>query len=49
LREDGFTEQDISVLYTDPEHTMHAGLLGGAVRGGVLGALFVSCHLRRPE
>jgi hypothetical protein len=29
-----------TTLYTDAGHTIRAGLLGGAVWGGVLGALF---------
>ncbi|HUZ00014.1 MAG TPA: hypothetical protein VMU89_06665 [Thermomicrobiaceae bacterium] len=40
LRQHGFSEHDISVLYTDAGHTIRAGLLDGAVWGGVLGALF---------
>ncbi len=40
LRQRGFSEHDISVLYTDAGHTIRAGLLGGAVWGGVLGAAF---------
>jgi hypothetical protein len=40
LRQQGFLEHDISVLYTDAGHTIRAGLLSGAVWGGVLGALF---------
>ena len=40
LRQHGFSEHDISVLYTDAGHTIRAGLLNGAVWGGVLGALF---------
>ncbi len=39
LKQRGFTDHDISVLYTDAGHTVRAGLLGGAVWGGVLGAL----------
>lgn len=40
LRQHGFSEHDVSVLYTDAGHTVRAGLLNGAVWGGVLGALF---------
>ena len=40
LRQHGFSEHDISVLYTDAGHTIRAGLLSGAVWGGALGALF---------
>ena len=40
LKQHGFSEHDISVLYTDAGHTIRAGLLGGAVWGGALGALF---------
>ena len=40
LRHHGFTEQDISVVYTDAGHTIGAGLLDGAVWGGVVGAMF---------
>lgn len=39
LRQKGFTEQEISVLYTDVEHTVQAGMITGALWGGVLGAL----------
>lgn len=39
LRQHGFSEHDISVLYTDAGHTIRAGLLGGAVWGGALGAM----------
>jgi hypothetical protein len=39
LRQRGLSEHDISVLYTDAGHTIKAGLLGGAVWGGVFGAL----------
>jgi uncharacterized membrane protein len=40
LRREGFTEQDISVIYTDAGHTVRAGMINGAVWGGVLGALW---------
>ena len=40
LRRAGFAEQDISVLYTDAGHTIRAGMINGAVWGGVLGALW---------
>jgi hypothetical protein len=40
LQQRGFAEQDISVLYTDAGHTVRAGLLSGAIWGGVLGAFF---------
>jgi hypothetical protein len=40
LRSEGFTEQDISVLYTDTGHTVGVGMISGAVWGGVLGALW---------
>src|ERR1700730_1879299 len=40
LRRQGFTEQDISVIYTDTGHTVRAGMINGAVWGGVLGALW---------
>lgn len=39
LRREGFEEQDISVLYTDTGHTIQAGMITGAIWGGVLGAL----------
>ena len=39
LKREGFDERDISVLYTDAGHTIQAGLINGAVWGGVLGAL----------
>jgi hypothetical protein len=39
LKREGFEEQDISVLYTDTGHAIQAGLINGAVWGGVLGAL----------
>src|SRR5258708_26407590 len=39
LKREGFDERDISVLYTDTGHTIQAGLINGAVWGGVLGAL----------
>jgi hypothetical protein len=39
LKRAGFSEQDISVLYTDAGHTIQAGMLTGAIWGGVLGAL----------
>ena len=40
LRREGFAEQDISVIYTDTGHTVRAGMISGAVWGGVLGALW---------
>lgn len=40
LKQGGFTEHDISVLYTDAGHTIRAGLLNGAIWGGALGAFF---------
>lgn len=40
LRREGFSEQDISVIYTDAGHTIKAGMITGAVWGGVLGALW---------
>src|SRR5437016_2461355 len=39
LRQAGFEERDISVIYTDAGHTIRAGMISGAVWGGVLGAL----------
>lgn len=39
LKRAGFGEHEISVIYTDPGHTIQAGMLSGAVWGGVLGAL----------
>jgi hypothetical protein len=39
LRREGFGEQEISVLYTDAGHTIQAGMITGALWGGVLGAL----------
>ena len=39
LRREGFEESDISVVYTDAGHTIQAGIVNGAVWGGVLGAL----------
>ena len=39
LRREGFGEHDISVVYTDAGHTIQAGMINGAVWGGVLGAL----------
>jgi hypothetical protein len=40
LKNGGFDESEISVVYTDTGHAAKAGLLTGAVWGGVLGALF---------
>jgi hypothetical protein len=40
LRREGFEEADISVLYTDAGHTIRAGIINGALWGGVLGALW---------
>jgi hypothetical protein len=39
LKREGFGEQDISVVYTDAGHTIQAGMITGAIWGGVLGAL----------
>jgi len=39
LKREGFGEQDISVVYTDAGHTVQAGMINGAIWGGVLGAL----------
>jgi hypothetical protein len=38
LRDEGLGESDISVVYTDAGHQIGAGLLSGAVWGGVMGA-----------
>jgi hypothetical protein len=38
LRQAGFDEQSISVIYTDAGHTIRAGMISGALWGGVLGA-----------
>lgn len=40
LRREGFGEPEISVIYTDAGHTIRAGMVSGAVWGGVLGALW---------
>lgn len=40
LRRQGFAEQDISVIFTDAGHTIKAGMITGAVWGGVFGALW---------
>ena len=40
LKSKGFDENLISIVYTDAGHTIRAGLLCGAIWGGVLGALF---------
>jgi hypothetical protein len=40
LRREGFTEQDISVIYTDAGHAVKAGMISGALWGGVFGALW---------
>lgn len=40
LKAMGLPEESISVLYTDPGHTIGAGALDGAIWGGVLGGLF---------
>ncbi|TMD57693.1 MAG: hypothetical protein E6I93_02335 [Chloroflexi bacterium] len=40
LKREGFSEQQISVIYTDAGHTIKAGMITGAVWGGVLGALW---------
>lgn len=39
LQQHGFPEHNISVVYTDTGHSVRAGLLSGAVWGGVLGAV----------
>src|SRR5437660_9150880 len=39
LKREGFSEQQISVIYTDAGHTIQAGMITGAIWGGVLGAL----------
>ena len=39
LRREGFDESEISVLYTDAGHTIQAGMIAGALWGGVPGAL----------
>ncbi|HEY4388203.1 MAG TPA: hypothetical protein VGN34_27455 [Ktedonobacteraceae bacterium] len=39
LKREGFEEPDISVVYTDAGHTIQAGMVTGALWGGVLGAL----------
>lgn len=39
LRREGFGEHQISVIYTDAGHTIQAGMITGAIWGGVLGAL----------
>jgi hypothetical protein len=40
LKQAGFTDPDISVIYTDAEHAVQAGMINGAVWGGVFGALW---------
>jgi len=40
LKSKGFDENLISIVYTDAGHTIRAGLLSGAIWGGVVGALF---------
>ena len=40
LRRAGLSESEVSVVYTDPGHVVKAGLIDGAVWGGVLGGLF---------
>jgi len=40
LRREGFTEPEISILYTDAGHTIQAGMINGALWGGVLGVLW---------
>jgi hypothetical protein len=40
LRAHGFDEDQISIIYTDAGHNIKAGLISGAIWGGVLGALF---------
>lgn len=40
LKNNGFDEQSISVVYTDPASTVKTGAVSGAIWGGVLGALF---------
>jgi hypothetical protein len=39
LKRAGFREDQISIIYTDAGHTIQAGMLTGAIWGGVLGAL----------
>ncbi|HLH72722.1 MAG TPA: hypothetical protein VKX96_05505 [Chloroflexota bacterium] len=39
LRDAGFPEDAISIIYTDPGHLIKAGLVDGAVWGGVIGGL----------
>jgi hypothetical protein len=39
LRQHGFSEHDISVVYTNAGQTVRAGLFSGAVWGGVVGAM----------
>lgn len=38
LRDEGVGESEISVVYTDAGHQIGAGLLNGAIWGGVMGA-----------
>ena len=40
LKSNGFDESLISIVYTDAGHNIRAGLISGAIWGGVLGALF---------
>ena len=40
LKNNGFDESLISIVYTDAGHNIKAGLISGAFWGGVLGALF---------
>ena len=40
LKSNGFDESLISIVYTDAGHNIKAGLISGAIWGGVLGALF---------
>ena len=40
LRREGFTEPEISVLYTDAGHPIHAGMINGPLGGGVRGVLW---------
>ena len=40
MRREGFAEPDISVVYTDAGHAIQAGMINGALWGGVFGALW---------
>jgi hypothetical protein len=39
LKRAGFGENQISIIYTDAGHTVEAGMISGAIWGGVVGAL----------